>query len=205
LIKRSETRATRLDMVWPKMVEIDLKFDALVTSRHEYAPLFKTCLALRMHKTDDLGQLLLAFIPTPHGLQWYRSPPDSSPEEMSTMSKNAARQHVSELRRFFRVKFGSDPEVGDIVSEYDRTQESSESAGTVMEFWDRKLGARIQSPFRARPRLVPSLFFAEMSICMTQLPCPESSISPDNLDRERRLRETKYHHAMFTRSRSHCS
>jgi hypothetical protein len=66
ITKASE--ATRLDMVWPKMVEIDLQFDALVASHDEYAPLIKTCLALRMHKTEDLGRLFLAFSPTPSGL-----------------------------------------------------------------------------------------------------------------------------------------
>jgi EAL domain-containing protein (putative c-di-GMP-specific phosphodiesterase class I) len=62
LIKWSKTKATRLYMVWPKIVEIDLQFDALVASRNEYAPLFKKCLALRMHRTEDPEQLLLAFI-----------------------------------------------------------------------------------------------------------------------------------------------
>jgi hypothetical protein len=91
-------------------------------------------------------------------------------------SKSAVREHVSNLRKFFRVRLGADPEVWHIVWEYYLPQESSESAGTVMEFWDRKLGVQIQSPFRRRPHLFSYLLFAEMGICMTQFPCSEAAV-----------------------------
>jgi hypothetical protein len=42
--------------------------------------LFENCLRARFQKTEDIGQLVLSFLLTPSGLEWYRGLPEVLPE-----------------------------------------------------------------------------------------------------------------------------
>jgi hypothetical protein len=80
--------------------------------------LFQNCLRARFQETEDIGQLVLSFLLTPSGLEWYRGLPEVLPEDNPRTNKKSMRTSVSELRKFFRLKLGADYRVWQIAWEY---------------------------------------------------------------------------------------
>jgi hypothetical protein len=111
LITWSETEATRLYMVSPKLTEIDMEFAQLPRSGNQYAQLFKTYLGLRWHNTEEFRQLVLAFLLTANGLESYPGLLDFLPEPNPNMTKKSVTKDIAEFRNFFRVKLGAAPKM----------------------------------------------------------------------------------------------
>jgi hypothetical protein len=87
----------------------------LADSGNVQAHFLQNCLRARFQKTEDIGQLVLSFLLTPSGLEWYHSLPEVLPEDNPRTSKTAVRTSVSELRKFCRLKHGPDREVWEIA------------------------------------------------------------------------------------------
>jgi hypothetical protein len=91
LIKWSDTEATRLYMVWPKVVETNKHLNQLADSGNVYGRPFQNCLRARFQKTEVIGQLLLSFLLTASSLEWYHGLPEVLPEDNPRTSNKFLR------------------------------------------------------------------------------------------------------------------
>jgi hypothetical protein len=138
------------------------------------APSFAQCFANRMQETANLPQLVLSYLVSPKGLQWFRALPDFSMSPPFGDKWNV-RNLVQPLVRYFASMLGTDFQLMDYLWAHYLTTVDPGRMGDPLAFWTASLVVNLIPP-RGMTRDCPLWPLAQMALILHHLPCSESAV-----------------------------
>jgi hypothetical protein len=167
----TEDQKSTMPNAWPTAVGILGDLESARRAGNPYAASFHRAFYNRMMTTADVPQLLLGYLITAEGIEWYRSLPDTgSPVVMAT--KGSVESTIDCLLRHFARLFHVDDDVFVAAWGHVMRQENFNPTRPVMEFWN-----------RIRPKVIsvgpidcPLRRITEMVQIVSKLPVSEAEV-----------------------------
>jgi hypothetical protein len=174
LIRWTEGKDARLCVALGTILQIADQFNGLAATRNLYASACREALIGRLIDTADDGQLLVAYLITGPGLDWFRGLPDTEPTPILPYSKSIVVTKVYRLLSHFRVIFGTDPSLFEGTWLNYLTTEQWIPGQRPEDFWRQRVGPWGWS----RDAIGAQSWFAlaQMALILIRLPCSEAAV-----------------------------
>jgi hypothetical protein len=143
---------------------------ALIARNNEYAPKFLSALRSRLTSTTPMDQLLLGYLVTAEGLNWYHSLPPG-PVGAPYFTQAYVRNTIVTALEYFRLYFCLDAQGWRLAWDHYLSKMHFQADETTAQFWARHENQR----YEVGPGIdFRFLHLAQTAFILTHIPCSET-------------------------------